>query len=151
MDGEMSGGEFGFLATDTSQNMGQFGEGTAAVETFDTLDTIEVAQTSGGSSYKQMLSTIFDLSDDDLQSVAEHVRDKLVRNGESFLQQHDNLRAAYEKFKIEYEQRFIELESDFNECQSKLTVESKNSYLFRLKANENGLLSLLYRFIILQD
>jgi hypothetical protein len=96
------------------------------------------ASFSGGSNYKQMLSTIFELTDEDLLRVEEHLREKLVRNGENFMHQHDNLRANYEKCTIEYQQRFLELESEFTECQNKLAVESKNAYLFKLKSNENG-------------
>ena len=89
-------------------------------------------------SYKRAFFTIFELSDDELNKIEEHVRHKIVHNGENFLQQHDTLRGNYEKFKIEYEQRFVELEADFNESQSKLGAELKNAQLFRIKANENG-------------
>jgi hypothetical protein len=88
--------------------------------------------------YKRSFNKIFELTDDELNLIEETLRNKIIKNGENFIQQNDNLRITYEKLKIECEQRFVELESEYNECQSKLSVESKNSFLFRKKADENG-------------
>jgi len=103
-------------------------------------------------SYKRAFSVIFELSDDELGKIEDHVRSKILNNGENFLQQHETLKGNYEKFKIEYEQRFIELEADFNESQTKLGLELKSSHTYKLKATENGELCLcnfLFLFSIL--
>ncbi len=88
--------------------------------------------------YKNAFFTIFELSEEELNRIEEHMKNKIVHHGENFLQQHETLKSNYEKFKIEYEQRFIELEADFNESQSKLGIELKNAQLYRIKASENG-------------
>ncbi len=88
--------------------------------------------------YKKSFNKIFELTDEELYVIEENLRNKIIKNGENFIQQNDNLRIAYEKFKIECEQRFIELEAEYNECQTKLTNESKNCYLYKKKADENG-------------
>ena len=80
---------------------------------------------------------IFELNDNELNMIEEHLRQKLIKNGENFISQHDSLKIDYEKFKIECEQRFIELESEFNECQSKLVVESEKAHLYKIKSDEN--------------
>lgn len=88
--------------------------------------------------YKKSFNKIFELTDEELLLIEENLRNKIIKNGENFIQQSDNLRITYEKFKIECEQRFIELESEYNECQTKLTTESKNHYLYKKKSDENG-------------
>jgi hypothetical protein len=88
--------------------------------------------------YKKSFNKIFELTDEELFLIEENLRNKIIKNGENFIQQSDNLRITYEKFKIECEQRFIELEAEYNECQAKLTTESKNCYLYKKKADENG-------------
>lgn len=95
------------------------------------------------STYKRAFYTLFELTDEDLNKIEDHIKQKIIQNGENFLQKHDALQSSYEKFKIEYEQRFIELESEFTECQTKLSIESKNSHLYQIKANENGNYKLL--------
>jgi hypothetical protein len=141
MDGETSA-EFELASNDLEQQ--NFESQAVQAENFEHAMPIVIANEQqaaasiSGSNYKQMLSTIFELTDEDLSRVEEHLREKLVRNGENFMQQYDTLRANYEKCTIEYQQRFLELESEFNECQNKLAAESKNAYLFKLKSNENG-------------
>jgi hypothetical protein len=93
---------------------------------------------------KRALNVIFELTDDELNKLEEHFRQKLQKNGGNFLQQHEQLKTSYEKFKIEYQQQFMDLESEYNECQTKLATETKNSHLFRIKANENGNNSLMH-------
>lgn len=81
-------------------------------------------------------NAVFNLDDDELNKLDAALKQKLVENGENFIQQHDNLRIAHERLKAEYEQRFVELETDYNECKDKLAVELESSYLYRTKANE---------------
>ncbi|RNA44217.1 nucleo TPR isoform X1 [Brachionus plicatilis] len=89
------------------------------------------------SDYKRVFHTIFELTDDELAKIEDHLKDKIQSHGENFLQKYDNLQANYEKFKIECEQRFIELESEYTECQNKLSFESKNAHLYQTKSTEN--------------
>ena len=138
MDGGDTSGDHVFSCNDSTAMINNPAAENLTLENNSALLVSNDEQQNQLISYKQMLSIIFELTDEDLAKVEEHLRDKLIRNGEIFLQQHDTLRSNYEKFKIEYEQRFVDLESEFNECQNKLTQESKNSYLFRQKANENG-------------
>lgn len=102
---------------------------------------------SGGASGDEMIAhdqtkpkfnTIFNLSDDELNKLDKSLKEKLTENGENFIQQHDNLRIVYEKFKIECEQRFIDLEAEYTECQAKLATELESSYYNKQKATENG-------------
>lgn len=81
-------------------------------------------------------NAVFNLNDDELEKLDPTLKQKLVENGENFIQQHDNLRIAHERLKAEYEQRFLELESDYNECKDKLAVELESSYLYKTKASE---------------
>lgn len=94
------------------------------------------------SDYKRVFYSIFELNDEELAKIEDHLREKLQSHGENFLQKYDNLQASYEKFKIECEQRFIELESEYTECQAKLSIESKNAHLYHSKSAENGLFQL---------
>lgn len=96
------------------------------------------------SDYKRIFYTLFDMSDQEIAKIEDHLREKILSHGESFLHKYDNLQAVYEKFKIECEQRFIELESDYTECQNKLRFESKNAHLYLTKSTENGLV--LFKF-----
>jgi hypothetical protein len=89
-------------------------------------------------SHKKALGVIFELDEDELQKLDELLRGKLLRNGELFLQQHENLKISYEKFKIECEQRFLELESDYNQSQTRLKQELENSYLCKNRLTEIG-------------
>ena len=116
---------------------------TANLETTETTTHLE----QNLNNYRKAFNTIFELSEDELNRIEEHVRNKILHNGENFLQQHENLRVNYEKFKIEYEQRFIELEADFNESQNKLGIELKNSHVYRTKATENGYFIYTFLFI----
>lgn len=99
---------------------------------------VHTEDSNPSSDYKRIFYTIFDLSDEEMSKIEDHLREKISSHGESFLQKYDNLQAVYEKFKIECEQRFIELESEYTECQSKLSVESKNAHLYLTKSTENG-------------
>lgn len=98
--------------------------------------------TTGDSSANPTVTTrpsfnaVFNLNDDELEKLDPALKQKLVENGENFIQQYDNLRITHERLKAEYEQRFVELESDYNECKDKLAAELESSYLHRTKANE---------------
>ncbi|CAF0709464.1 unnamed protein product [Brachionus calyciflorus] len=87
--------------------------------------------------YKRAFFTMFELTDEELNKIEEHLKEKIVSHAENFLQKHDYLQTSYEKFKIECEQRFIELEAEYTECQNKLTIESKNAHLYQIKSTEN--------------
>jgi hypothetical protein len=105
-----------------------------------TRDHSSVAATSAAADQdkKPKFNAIFNLNDYELNKLDENLKQKLIENGENFIQQYDNLRINYEKFKIEYEQRFIDLEAEYNQCQTKLAAELESSYFHRTKANENG-------------
>lgn len=131
------------IETETTPNVEILSTNPNEIETFQNEDTIgtgdpvETEQTE--SNYKRAFQTIFELTDEELNKIEDHLRQKIVQNGENFLQKHDNLQRDYEKIKIEFEQRFIELETEFNECQIKLSTESKNAHLYQIKATENGM------------
>ena len=101
-------------------------------------DNAQFGEETSSLNDKRSFNKLFELTDDDLNLIEENLRLKIIKNGENFIQQSDAVRISYDKFKIECEQRFIELESEFNECQSKLSVESKNSFLYKKKNDENG-------------
>lgn len=81
-------------------------------------------------------NAVFNLDDEELNRLEPTLKQKLIENGENFIQQYDNLRIAHERLKTEYEQRFMELEADYTECKSKLAAELESSYLFKAKAGE---------------
>ena len=87
---------------------------------------------------KRAINTILELSDDELNRIEEHLRSKIIKNSENFLNQFDNLRASNEKLKIEFEQHFLDLEAEYKECRAKLESESKSNHLNQMKANEFG-------------
>ncbi len=86
---------------------------------------------------QKILNVIFHLSEEEIDRIEDHLREKLIENGERYVQDHDQLRSTHERLRIEYQQRLIELESEFVENQEKLSTESKNAHLYRLKSNEN--------------
>jgi hypothetical protein len=86
---------------------------------------------------KKALNLIFNLQDDEIDRIEEHLRSKLMENGEKFYLKYENLRISNEKYTIENEQRFVELEAEYNECQQKLGVESKNAHMYKLQADQN--------------
>ena len=77
------------------------------------------------------------MQDDEIDRIEEHLRSKLIENGEKFYLKYENLRISNEKYTIENEQRFVELEAEYNECQQKLGVESKNAHMYKLQADQN--------------
>ena len=87
---------------------------------------------------KQAIHTILELNEEELVKIEENLRNKILKNGENFLQKYDLVRADNEKIKIEFEQNFAELESSYIDLQSKFETELKNSHLYQAKANENG-------------
>lgn len=95
---------------------------------------------------KHALNVMLELGEEELIKIEENIRKKILKNGESFMQKYDEMRAANEKVKVEYEQHFIELESTFVETQSKLETELKNSYLNQSKSTEHGKNSKLFYF-----
>lgn len=81
-------------------------------------------------------NAIFNLDEDEISKLEPTLKQKLIENGENFIQQHDNLRIAHERLKAEYEQRFVELETEYSECKAKLAVELESAYMYRTKASE---------------
>jgi len=102
----------------------------------DQLVDNEQHQIMNDTNMKRAVQTILELSEDELNKLDEHLRCKLMKNSENFLNQFDNLRASCEKLKIEYEQHFLELESEYNECRTKFELESRQSHLNQQKVNE---------------
>lgn len=145
-------GDLDFMPLDT-ETAGQFDEPPAlqqdqqqqqSVFEMPVVETasMEVNQASvvGMTDKQNVLAVLFELEDNEIARLEENLRQKLVKNAENFVQQHDLLRSNFEKLKIETEQRFVELEAEFTECQAKLSVEAKNAHLYKLKANENGII-----------
>ena len=87
---------------------------------------------------KQAVHTMLDLSDQELAKIEEHLRVKILKNGESFMNKYDSMRADGEKVKVEYEQHFAELEATYLETQTKFETELNNSNLYQAKATGNG-------------
>jgi len=102
----------------------------------DQLVDNEQHQIMNDTNMKRAVQTILELNEDELNKLDEHLRCKLMKNSENFLNQFDNLRASCEKLKIEYEQHFLELESEYNECRTKFELESRQSHLNQQKVNE---------------
>lgn len=105
------------------------------LETDQQVDN-EQHQIMNDTNMKRAVQTILELNEDELNKLDEHLRCKLMKNSENFLNQFDNLRASCEKLKIEYEQHFLELESEYNECRTKFELESRQSHLNQQKVNE---------------
>jgi phosphoglycolate phosphatase-like HAD superfamily hydrolase len=106
----------------------------------DTTQNVRVVDFDGDSfkNAKQTLSRMLHISEAEINAIEEHLRNKIIENGERFAIKYDDLNNVYEKFKVEYEQRFHDLEAEFVQCQSKLESESKDAYLYRTKYNEAG-------------
>ena len=98
---------------------------------------------------KHAVNVMLELGEEELIKIEENIRKKILKNGESFMQKYDEMRAANEKVKVEYEQHFIELESTYIDTQSKLETELKNSYLNQSKSTEHGMKIILFLCIFI--
>lgn len=87
---------------------------------------------------RSSFNVIFNLAEDELERLEPALKQKLIENGENYIQQHDNLRINYERLKTEFEQRFMDLDAEYSECKSKLATELESSYLYKTKANDFG-------------
>ena len=87
---------------------------------------------------RSSFNVIFNLAEDELERLEPALKQKLIENGENYIQQHDNLRINYERLKTEFEQRFMDLDAEYSECKSKLAAELESSYLYKTKANDFG-------------
>ena len=47
-------------------------------------------------------SNILELEEQELNLLSEHLKEKIIKNSESFYHKYEGLRNNYEKFKIEY-------------------------------------------------
>ena len=88
---------------------------------------------------RRAIAAVLELDQNDLTHIGdERVRAKISKGSESFMRQHEQLRADHERVKIEYEQHFVELEAEYTECRTRLEAESRDAYLNLARANENG-------------
>lgn len=88
--------------------------------------------------FKKEINKIFELDNDELAKIEEHIRMKILRNASNFMHKYDCLRADNEKIKVEYEQYFKELETNYFEAQAKFDAEMKNAHIHQSRAIENG-------------
>ena len=112
----------------------------AQIESNHRLVSIEhsIDGVSNYASCKRAIQTMLELSEEELAKIEERLRCKILKNGESFMQKYDTLRADAEKNKIEYEQNFVEMENSYIETRNKCEAELEKSMLFQAKANEHG-------------
>ena len=109
----------------------------AAMDASAQLDFVNFTSQQQSPSKSSSFSRVFQISADELATIEERLRSKIIDKGGLFATQHDALRVTYEKFKAEYEQRFVELEGEYLECQARLEVESRDAHLYRTKANDS--------------
>ena len=115
-------GDLDFMPIET-ESTGQFDEPTGVLQqehqqsVFEMPPTVETASMEvnqasvvGMTDKQNVLAVLFELEDIEIARLEENLRQKLVKNAENFVQQHDLLRSNFEKLKIETEQRFVELE-----------------------------------------
>jgi hypothetical protein len=54
---------------------------------------------------QKILNVIFHLSEEEIDRIEDHLREKLIENGERYVQDHDQLRSTHERLRIEYQHR----------------------------------------------